>query len=201
MLLPFLNGFLLGGGLIVAIGAQNAFILRQGLKREFVFTLCLIAALSDALLMVLSIAGMGALVIAVPGLKTIATIGGVIFLTVYGVFAVRSAWSPKVLEAAKDAQPSLAAAIATLLAFTYLNPHVYLDVLMVGSLAGQYELPLGIAFGLEVILASFTWFFSLGYGARWLAPTFASPRAWQMLDAIIALIMFALALSLLLTLF
>ena len=193
----FLQGFLLGGGLIIAIGAQNALILRQGLLREHVFVLCLIAALSDALLLTLAIIGVTALVVAVPALQTILLLGGGLFLFAYGALALKRAISPDVLDASSGGGQSLRSLVLTLLAFTYLNPHVYLDMVIVAGIAGQFEMAPRIYFALGVICASFVWFFSLGYGARLLAPPFRKPSAWRVLDCLIAFIMFALAISLL----
>ncbi len=196
-MLPFLNGFVLGGSLIVAIGAQNAFILRQGLLRSHVFILCLIAALSDALLILAGVAGFGTIVNSDPVLLTAVTAGGAIFLLAYAALAAKRAWQPQGMEAAQQAAPTLARAITTLLAFTFLNPHVYLDtVVLVGGLSGSYEGHARAAFGAGAMIASFVWFFTLGYGARWLAPLFAKPAAWRVLDGLIALVMLLLALSL-----
>ncbi len=196
-MLPFLNGFILGGSLIVAIGAQNAFILRQGLLRSNVFILCLIASAADALLILAGVAGFGTIVNSSPVLLTVVTAGGALFLMAYAALAAKRAWRPQGMEAARQAAPPLSRAIATLLAFTFLNPHVYLDtVVLVGGLSGSYEGSARAAFGAGAMMASFVWFFSLGYGARWLAPLFAKPSAWRVLDALIALVMLLLALSL-----
>ncbi len=190
-------GFLLGGSLIIAIGAQNAFILRQGLLREHVFVLCLICALSDALLIAAGVAGLGALVSGSPPLIAIVTAGGALFLAAYAVIAFRRAFSGKTLEAATGSGSGLKAAIATCLAFTFLNPHVYLDtVVLIGALSGGYPGPARIWFGAGAVVASFIWFFALGYGARLLAPLFAKPAAWRILDSLIGLVMAGLALSL-----
>ena len=197
-LLPFLSGFFLGGSLIVAIGAQNALILRQGLLNSHVFVLCLICALSDALLIAAGVAGLGTLVAQSPGLVRVVTIGGAIFLFAYAALAFRRALRPDVLKAAKSGEANLGAAIAACLAFTFLNPHVYLDtVLLVGSVSAAYAGSERLAFGVGAVLASFVWFFGLGYGARLLQPVFARPSAWRALDAAIGLVMAAIAVSLL----
>jgi len=202
MFAPFFSGFLLGGSLIVAIGAQNAFILRQGLLRQHVFLLCLICALSDAVLIAAGVAGLGALIARSPSLITVVTLGGAAFLLAYAMFAFRRAMKPDALVAAKGGGGSLKAAIAACLAFTFLNPHVYLDtVLLVGSLSGRHEGAARIAFGVGAASASFVWFFALGYGARLLQPVFARPAAWRVLDVLIGLVMAALAASLLGSLF
>ena len=195
---PAIAGLLLGGSLIVAIGAQNAFILRQGLLRQHVFILCLICALSDAALIGLGVAGLGAIISGSALLIALVTLGGAAFLAVYAVMALRRAISPLALEAARTAPGSLKAAVLTCLAFTFLNPHVYLDtVLLVGGLSGRYEGTSRLAFALGAMSASFLWFFGLGYGARVLEPLFARPSAWRVLDGLIALVMAALSVSLL----
>lgn len=188
-----LDGFALGAGLIIAIGAQNAFVLRQGLKREFVFAVCLICALSDALLIAAGVAGLGTLVRQSETLLPVVTGGGAIFLFVYGLLAFRRAVYPKAMRAAGEAG-KLSAAIAASLAFTFLNPHVYLDtVLLLGSLSARYPGDLRLAYGIGAVLASFTWFFALGYGARLLAPVFAKERAWRVLDIGIGIVMWGIA--------
>ena len=195
---PAIAGLLLGGSLIIAIGAQNAFILRQGLLRQHVFVLCLICALSDAVLIGLGVAGLGAIISGSEILIGAVTLGGAAFLAVYAVMAFRRAISPSALYAARTAPGSLKAAVLTCLAFTFLNPHVYLDtVLLVGGLSGRYEGTARLAFALGAMSASFIWFFGLGYGARVLEPLFARPSAWRVLDGLIALVMAALSMSLL----
>ena len=194
---PFVPGFLLGGSLIIAIGAQNAFILRQGLLREHVFILCLICALSDALLIAAGVAGLGTLVSRSPALIGTVTLGGALFLATYAILAFRRAFSGETLQAASGKQSSLKAAVATCLAFTFLNPHVYLDtVVLIGSLSGSYPGTARLWFGIGAVTASFVWFFGLGYGARLLVPVFAKPMAWKVLDILIGLIMAGLSLSL-----
>lgn len=202
VLAAFVAGFLLGGSLIIAIGAQNAFILRQGLLRSHVFVLCLICALSDALLIAAGVAGLGILVSHSPLLITAVTLGGAAFLAVYAFTALRRAMNPNALAAAKSGETALVPAILTCLAFTFLNPHVYLDtVLLIGGLSAQYEGQARLAFAVGAMSASFVWFFGLGYGARLLQPIFAKPSAWRVLDLLIAFVMAALALSLLLRFF
>jgi L-lysine exporter family protein LysE/ArgO len=197
-LFPFLSGFFLGGSLIVAIGAQNAFILRQGLLNRHVFVLCLICALSDAVLIAAGVAGLGTLVAQSPRLVQIVTVGGAIFLLSYAVLAFRRALRPDALKAAKSGEADLGAAIAACLAFTFLNPHVYLDtVLLVGSVSATYAGAERLAFGVGAVIASFVWFFGLGYGARLLQPLFARPSAWRVLDVAIGVVMATIAVSLL----
>ena len=194
MLAAAINGFLLGASLIIAIGAQNAFVLRQGLARSHVFAVCLICALSDAILIAVGVAGLGTLIANAPAMIGAVTIGGAIFLFVYGLRAFWRAYRTGGLEAAADKPASLAAAMAACLAFTFLNPHVYLDtVVLIGALSAGYAGAARLAFGVGAALASFVWFFGLGYGARRLAPVFAARRAWQVLDVAIGLIMWGLA--------
>lgn len=194
----FISGFFLGLSLIVAIGAQNAFILRQGLLRQHVFILCLICALSDALLIAAGVAGLGTLISGSPSLILVVTIGGALFLFAYALIAFRRAWKPQAMVAAARGRSDLRAAIAACLAFTFLNPHVYLDtVVLLGSLSGQYDGAARVAYGIGACLASFVWFFSLGYGARLLQPVFERPAAWRVLDILIGLVMCAIGVSLL----
>lgn len=188
-----LAGFALGFSLILAIGAQNAFVLRQGLRREHVFALCLTCAVSDALLIAAGVAGFGALAQAVPWFAEAMRWGGAAFLLAYGALALRAAWRGGArLRTEGRAETGLGRALATVLAFTWLNPHVYLDtVVLIGSVSAQSDNRL--LFGLGAVVSSFVFFFSLGYGARLLAPLFARPRAWQWLDAGIGLTMWAIA--------
>lgn len=194
-----LAGFLLGGSLIIAIGAQNAFILRQGLIRNHVFVLCLICALSDAILIAVGVSGMGTIISSSPVLINAVTVGGAIFLGAYAIIAFRRALAPSALVAGNEKRLGLKAAVATCFAFTFLNPHVYLDtVVLLGSLSASYQGWARFAYGAGAVTASFVWFFSLGYGARLLAPFFARPAAWRILDTIIGVVMSLLAVSLLL---
>jgi L-lysine exporter family protein LysE/ArgO len=188
-------GFVLGLSLIVAIGAQNAFVLRQGLRREHVGAIVAVCALCDALLVTAGIAGLAQLLGTRPMLATVLTAGGMLFLASYGVLALRRAWRPAALQAAADTAPlRLRHALLQALGFTLLNPHVYLDtVLLLGSLGAQQPGAAKWAFAGAASVASVLWFSALGYGARWLAPLFARPRAWQVLDVIIGLTMLVLA--------
>jgi L-lysine exporter family protein LysE/ArgO len=202
-----LAGLTLGLSLIVAIGAQNAFVLRQGIRREHVLAIVAICALSDIVLIGLSIAGTGVVIDAVPWLLVIVRIGGALFLAAYGVLAARRALRRQTEGLTVDAAPdaasrrrSLLAAVATCLAVTWLNPHVYLDMTIVGSLANSH----GDArwfFGLGIGVGSVLWFTTLGFGARALAPVFARPLAWRILDGAIALVMLTLAVLVALPLF
>ena len=197
MLITALAGLGFGLSLIVAIGAQNAFVLRQGLRREHVLAVVLVCALSDAVLILLGIAGAGAVIEAVPVVLTVVRYAGAAFLLVYGLLAARRALRPAVLTADGPAvRASLAATVGTTLALTWLNPHVYLDtVVLLGSIANTH----GDGrwwFGVGAVLGSIIWFTALGYGARLLQPVFAKPAAWRVLDAVIAVVMVALAVSL-----
>ena len=202
LIVPTFSGFALGGSLIIAIGAQNAFILRMGLLHRHVFILCLICALSDALLIAVGVAGLGAFVDTNPALLKIISIAGGIFLFSYAFLALRRVFKPNRMQLKNEAAMSLTKAISICLAFTFLNPHVYLDtVVLVGALATAWQGEARLAFALGAMTASFVWFFALGYGARLLEPVFEKPTAWRVLDALIAFVMTWLALSLLLPLF
>lgn len=189
-------GFWLGLSLILAIGAQNAFVLRQGIRQEHVFAVCLTCALSDAVLIAAGVSGFGVLVTKLPWLEPVMRWGGAGFLLVYGARAFWSAWrGGENLQAAQGGRGSLGGALATCLLLTWANPHVYLDtVVLLGSVAAQYADRLLFAVG--AMTASFVFFFSLGYGARRLAPLFARPVAWRILDAVVGCIMWLVALSL-----
>jgi L-lysine exporter family protein LysE/ArgO len=183
LLAPVGEGFLLGLSLILAIGAQNAFVLRQGLMRQHVFAVCLVCALSDALLIAAGVAGFGMLVERHPGLPQVMTWLGAAFLFVYGLGRLRAALHPDGLRPADRPAPSLRAAVSACLAFTWLNPHVYLDtVVLLGGIASRFAPSDRVLFGLGAVSASFAFFFALGYGARLLAPLFTRPAAWRWLD-------------------
>jgi len=201
LLTPFLSGLVLGGSLIIAIGSQNAFILRMGLLRSHVFILCLICSLSDAFLASVGVAGLGAFVDRNPALLTLVSLGGGLFLLAYAVLAAWRAFSPHAMRAANESAMPLGKAVGICLAFTFLNPHVYLDmVVLIGALATAWPGEQRLAFAIGAVSASFIWFFGLGYGARLLEPLFKNPMAWRILDAIIALVMAWLGISLLLPL-
>jgi L-lysine exporter family protein LysE/ArgO len=192
----FLQGLLLGFGLIVAIGAQNAFVLRQGLLRRHVGSVVLFCALADALLIGAGVLGMGQALGQSPLLARALALAGALFLAVYGWRALQRARRPGRLEAAGRAGLGLsrAAVLAQAAAFTLLNPHVYLDtVLLVGSIGARQPAMLRGWFVLGASMASLCWFALLGFGARHLAPLFARPRAWQVLDVLIGLTMFVLS--------
>jgi len=188
-------GFLLGASLILAVGAQNAFVLRQGLRREHVLAVCMVCIVSDWVLIAVGVTGFGALADRVPGLVPALRWGGAAFLAVYGVLALRAAWrGGEALEPAGGAAGgSLRAALLTCLALTWLNPHVYLDtVVLLGSVSTGYE-DAAMAFGAGAGLASLLFFLALGYGAALLRPVFARPAAWRALDGLVGATMLGLA--------
>lgn len=199
----FFKGFFLGASLIMAIGLQNAFVLRQGIKKHHVFVTALTASLIDVMLIGLGVLGFGALLEKFPSLITYITWGGAAFLIVYGAKSFYRAFKPAVLsqDQAKGLiqQGSAKEIILIIMGISLLNPHVYLDtVVLIGGLAAGYGEQGKYIFGLGAMIASFCWFFALGYGARLLAPFFQKPKSWQILDFLIALIMWAIAASLLL---
>lgn len=194
-----ITGFLSGAALIIAIGAQNSFVLRQGIRREHVLPIVLVCAGADTLLIVAGIAGLGAVIQSASYLLVVARYGGAAFLVAYGVVAARRAVYPHTLTVDSGVGTSLGAAMATCFAFTFLNPHVYLDtVILLGSLANQCGERGRWIFGTGAAAASFVWFFSLGYGARLLGPLFSRAIAWRVLDSLIAVTMFGLGIALLL---
>jgi L-lysine exporter family protein LysE/ArgO len=191
-----LPGFLTGFSLIVAIGAQNAFILRQGLTRQYIFLIVTVCAFSDALLIALGTFGLGALIQAIPNLLEIMRWLGVAYLTWFGLSSARRAVKSNALTVAEDAQVSLKKTMLLTLGFTFLNPHVYLDtVILVGSLANHFGDNKWF-FAIGAAIASFTWFFSLGFAASKLAVLMAKPVFWKILDIFIAAVMFSLAINL-----
>jgi L-lysine exporter family protein LysE/ArgO len=197
MLSAFFPGLLLGLSLIVAIGAQNAFVLRQGIRGEHVLAVCLTCAASDALLILVGVGGFAQASSWVPWLETATRYAGAAFLFVYGL---RSFWaaarSGNVLTPADTIPVSLGATLATCLALTWLNPHVYLDtVVLVGSVSTQFAANKGL-FALGAMTASFIFFFSLGYGACLLRPVFARPGAWRVLELGIGIVMCTISVAL-----
>jgi L-lysine exporter family protein LysE/ArgO len=191
----FITGLTLGGSLIVAIGAQNAFVLRQGLRREHVAAVVAVCTLLDIVLMAAGVSGVGAAAGQHPGLLQAAAIGGAVVLGWYGLSAFRRAWSPNALQADPSgaAQP-VGRVVLQALTISLLNPHVYLDtVVLVGSIGARQAPGTQLAFFLGASLASSLWFTSLGFGARLLSPLFASARAWRVLDALIGVTMWWIA--------
>ncbi|MEL7116499.1 MAG: LysE/ArgO family amino acid transporter [Pseudomonadota bacterium] len=196
-----LAGFALGLSLILAIGAQNAFVLRMGLRGSHVFWVCLTCALSDAILIAIGVSGFSVINDAIPGLAPVMRWAGAAFLFVYGALSFRNALksSEALVPAADGGGESLRRAILTCLALTWLNPHVYLDtVLLLGSISTTYD-GQQLAFGAGAVIASFVFFFSLGYGARLLRPLFAQPRSWRVLEVVVGLTMWGIALKLVLS--
>ncbi|MFY0110925.1 LysE/ArgO family amino acid transporter [Acinetobacter baumannii] len=193
----FFKGFGIGSGLIVAIGAQNAFVLKQGLKQQYVFWLCLICALSDSILIACGVLGFAEIMTASPILITVAKYLGATFLLVYGAKAFYAAFkTTQSMDLDSSQKQTLTQALVTCLAFTWLNPHVYLDtIVLIGSVATQLEDK--VSFALGSIFASWIFFFSLGYGARLLKPLFTNPKAWKILDFMIGCVMWSIAITLL----
>lgn len=192
-------GFLSGAGLIIAIGAQNAFVLRQGLKRQNVGLVVATCSVGDIVLIVAGVAGIGALVGAFPGLLQVLRFGGAAFLGAYGLMAAQRAWRGSgALRVDGNESGRWQKVLLTCLAFTFLNPHVYLDTMvLLGSLSTRYPDMLRWAFALGACVASIAWFSMLGFGARLLQPVFRKPLAWRALDATIAVFMLLLCMLLL----
>ncbi|BBD09223.1 LysE/ArgO family amino acid transporter [Desulfovibrio ferrophilus] len=197
MVSPFIQGMGMGGGLIVAIGAQNAFVLTQAVRRNHTLAITLVCCLCDMIFISLGVTGVGAAVAANPTLTSLAAWGGGLFLLWYGWGAFRSALRGGTLEARGDGAGSLRATLIALLAVTLLNPHFYLDtVVLLGSVSGQFSQDARTLFGAGAITASIIWFSGLSLGGRMLAPVFARPMAWRVLDGLVCLVMWSLAVSL-----
>ncbi len=198
MLSAVLAGFALGGSLIVAIGAQNAFVIRQGVIGTHLFWVCLFCSLSDAVLIWAGTYGLATLLRQLPQLIPVMTYGGAAFLIWYGTKALRRAMHPLTLQLAEANGTTLWSALAACAGFTFLNPHVYLDtVILVGSIANARATGEQAAFASGASLASFLWFFAIGYGAVALRPWLSQPKVWRAIDYVIAAIMFLLAAKLL----
>jgi L-lysine exporter family protein LysE/ArgO len=191
----FTTGFALSATLIIAIGAQNAFVLRQGIRKEHVAPIVAFCAIADLLLIAVGVAGLAGILGDSPTLVAVLTIAGSAFLVWYGIRALRRALLPQSLRAAGGNEPlSLANAMAQAAGFTLLNPHVYLDtVLLMGSIGTRQPPDMRIWFVGGAACASGVWFTTLGFGARLLAPIFARPRAWQVLDTLVGLTMLSMA--------
>ncbi|PRC45073.1 amino acid transporter [Mycobacterium sp. ITM-2017-0098] len=191
-----LSGFATTLALIAAIGAQNAFVLRQGIRGEHVLPVVALCTVSDLVLIAAGIAGFGALIAAHPDIVAVTTYGGAAFLIGYGLLAARRAFKPGVLTPADAAPARLTAVLATCLALTFLNPHVYLDtVILLGALANEHQDGRWL-FGIGAVTASAVWFTGLGFGATRLRHLFASPKTWRILDGAIAVMMLGLGVSL-----
>jgi L-lysine exporter family protein LysE/ArgO len=194
---PFLTGFFLSAALIMAIGAQNLFVLRQGLRREHVGPVVLFCGSADALLIAAGVGGVGAFLAALPQLADVLAIGGAAFLSWYGIKALQRLAAPDAMVVGGGQGLTLGRALAATAGFTFLNPHVYLDtVLLMGAAGSAQPAALRPLFVAGAVTASFTWFTALGYGARLLEPLFAKPASWRVLDAIVGATMLALAASL-----
>jgi L-lysine exporter family protein LysE/ArgO len=193
---PLILGFIASFTLIAAIGAQNAFVLRQGIRREHVLPVVALCTVSDIALISAGIAGVGALISAHPSALNIAKFGGALFLVGYGLMAARRAWRPSSLTPSEKAPARLLEVLVTCAALTFLNPHVYLDtVVLLGALANEHRDERWL-FGVGAVTASAVWFVSLGLGARQLAGLFAKPLTWRILDGLIAVMMIGLGVSL-----
>jgi L-lysine exporter family protein LysE/ArgO len=191
-MIAFLPGFFASLGLIVAIGAQNAFVIRQGLTRQHVFVVVAICALCDAALIALGIAGLGAIIKGLPWLLEVIRWFGVAYLTWFGIKSVRAAFKNDVMDASGTQTTSLKKVVAAVLGFTLLNPHVYLDtVILLGSISNQFADRW--AFGFGAMSASALWFSSIGFGAKAASRFMSRPIFWRVLDSVIAVIMFSIA--------
>ena len=195
-MLAFIPGFLLGLSLIVAIGAQNAFVIRQGLTKQHVFLVVVICALADAALIALGIAGLGAVITSLPVLLEVIRWFGVIYLAWFAFKSFRAAFTNQSMDAAGGQSVSRKKVVATVLGFTFLNPHVYLDtVILVGSIGNQFHENRWY-FALGAMLASVVWFFAIGYGARAAAGLMSKPIFWRILDVLIGLVMVTISFTL-----
>ena len=195
----FAQGWAMGAGLILAIGAQNALVLRQGLKREHVGAVVAVCTLSDWLLIALGVFGLGALIQGSPLLLEVFRFGGAAFLLGYALLAAKRAWRPAAGLQASGPAASLGATLSAAFALTYLNPHVYLDtVVLLGGLGARQPPELRAAFAAGAAVASAMWFGLLGFGAAAAAPRLQSRHTWRVIDALVALLMTGLGLQLLL---
>jgi L-lysine exporter family protein LysE/ArgO len=191
-----LPGFLTGLSLIIAIGAQNAFVIRQGLTKKHVLLVVAICAISDALLILLGVAGLGALISGLPWLLEIIRWFGVAYLTWFGIRSIRSAFKTQTLDASGVQSSSAKSVVLSVLGFTFLNPHVYLDtVILLGSISNQFGQDKWW-FALGAVVASFLWFSSIGFGAKAASRFMAKPVFWKVLDLVIAAVMFGIAILL-----
>ncbi|MBM3605950.1 MAG: amino acid transporter [Alphaproteobacteria bacterium] len=196
----FLTGLLTGLSLIVAIGAQNAFVLRQGLRGEHVLAVCLACAVSDAVLILLGVTSFGQIAQWLPWLTPVMRYAGAAFLVWYGVKSIRAALnsSEALVVGTGRKGGGLAGTLMACLAITWLNPHVYLDtVVLLGTISTRFAGETG-SFAAGAVSGSFLFFFGLGYGSAWLRPIFAKPSSWRILEAVIAIVMWAIALRLVL---
>ncbi|DAC23959.1 MAG TPA: amino acid transporter, partial [Candidatus Thalassarchaeaceae archaeon] len=191
--------FALSIGLILAIGPQNIFVVRQGLLRSHIFVVCLLCSLSDALLIIVGVLGLGSILAGIEGADFLISIAAALFIASYGVMRIRSSMNPVGMSISDEKAQGLASTILTLLAFTFLNPHVYLDtVILIGGASSRYSVDDRFTFAFGASLASFLFFFALGYGARRLASVLDKPDAWKFIDRGIACVMFGIAGSIML---
>ena len=187
-------GFALSMGLILAIGPQNIFVLRQGLLRSHVFAVCLVCALADALLIAVGVLGLGAYLSGVEGAEFWISMAAALFIAGYGVMRVRASMDPSGMSIGEEDGAGLVPTLGTAMAFTFLNPHVYLDtVMLIGSASSRYASDERASFAIGAMLASFLFFFALGYGARRLSSLLESPESWRVIDRGIACVMFVIA--------
>jgi L-lysine exporter family protein LysE/ArgO len=195
-LIAVTTGFLTGLTLIIAIGAQNAFVLRQGLRRDYIFMVALFAALSDAFLVFTGILGLGQLIVSVPYLLEVMRFAGAAYLLWFAYGAIRRAINPEVLVPGEKVESSRWKVLATIAALTYLNPHVYIDtVLLLGSIGNQFGED-RLLFGLGASIGSVVWFFSLGYLATTLTRFVGKKMFWRVFESLVAVVMIAIALTL-----
>jgi len=196
---PGIEGFALSMGLILAIGPQNIFVVRQGLLRSHIFVVCLVCSLSDALLIIVGVLGLGSILAGIEGADFLISIAAALFIASYGVMRIRSSMNPVGMSISDEKAQGLASTILTLLAFTFLNPHVYLDtVILIGGASSRYSVDDRFTFAFGASLASFLFFFVLGYGARRLSSVLDKPDAWKFIDRGIACVMFGIAGSIML---
>ncbi|THB64725.1 MAG: amino acid transporter [Desulfovibrio sp.] len=192
--MSYLQGMGIGAGQIIAIGAQNAFVLSQSIRRNHHLTVCLVCTLCDAALITLGVLGAGSLVASNPALLRPAALAGALFLAWYGLTALRSAVQGGALRTEETGAKSVRSMVLLTLTITLLNPHVYLDtVVMLGSISGQYPGMERYLFGLGAVTASVIWFFTLGFGGRALAPLFRKPVTWRVLDGLVCVTMWGIA--------
>lgn len=197
---PLIKGFSTSAGLIMAIGAQNAFVLKQGIRRSHMLIIALLCSLIDAFLIILGVGGVGQLIVSVPNLLHIAKYGGMIFCFLYGARSFIAAFTSKASIKIDGAQreDSLISVVGMILAVSFLNPHTYLDtMILIGSIGAQFEEGIErISFIIGAVLASVTWFFALAYGASYLAPLFSKSFTWRILDFFVGCIMWSISISL-----
>jgi len=197
MVVFFMKGLSIGSTLIVAIGAQNAFVLNQGVRRNHFIIVPLICTLSDIMLITIGVTGLGTLISSNDILRKTAAICGILYLFWFGLKSFISVWKSESLKSDERTVTRLRDTILATLGVTYLNPHVYLDtVLFIGTIAGQFSSVERLYFGMGASLASTLWFFSLSLGGRLLAPVFARPASWKLLDCSIGIVMWSIAFSL-----